>query len=145
MIAKGEAAQRSWRTQHLSDDAMYARGATSASIKATKGSTRTTVVSIDGRNTISTQGRIVDFIVDVSQLTTFSEPQVGDRITHDSQVFEVCHGVDGARAWVWSGRDNKTYRIHTIKSVSLRAVVAAEAGVAAAVAAHLRHHLQARS
>ncbi len=114
LIAKGEAAQRVWRTKHHNDDATYARGATSKPIKATKGSTRTTVTSSDGAMTA--QSRIVDFIVDVGQIDAeFGEPKVGDKIQHGNQTFEVCHGLDGIKAWEWSGRDNQTYRIHTLQ------------------------------
>lgn len=113
MIAKGEAAQRTWRKKHLNDDAAYARGTVSKLIVATKGSTRTTVTSSDGA--VTAQSRIVDFIVDKTEIKSFGEPRVGDKIEHDGQVYEVCHGLDGVKAWDWSGRDNMTYRIHTLQ------------------------------
>jgi hypothetical protein len=58
-----------------------------------------------------------DFFVKESELTSLGEPQNGDRIAYDGDVFDVMSLQGGDHPWQWADPANRsTYRVHTKSS-----------------------------
>ena len=105
---------RSERDTHLAGTVTYARGASSnSSVKATKAETR--YETDDGESIVSAKN--VDWLIDVANLTldaSETEPQPGDKITSGGNDYEVAALGSEDSGWRYHGRDNLTYRIHTV-------------------------------
>lgn len=92
----------------------YTRGTTSATVAALVG--RTVFASqLDGGPRIEFGDR--DYLIEAADLTTFGEPQIGDRITEvvgsTTRVWEIKTPGTGEPAWRWSDPQHTRYRVHT--------------------------------
>lgn len=94
----------------------YTRGVTSVSLPALEG--RTVFASQqEGAPRVEFGDR--DYLIELADLTTFGDPQVGDRITETlagvARVFEVRTPGTGEPAWRWSDPGHTRYRVHTTR------------------------------
>lgn len=85
----------------------YTRSATSLSVIAVWGES-TYVSVLDGA--IQREHVDRDYMI-LAEYLTIGEPEVGDRITDEGEVFEVIVPGNGKPAWEWSDK-NTVYRIH---------------------------------
>jgi hypothetical protein len=107
LINQGLAWLKGQRELHMSASIEYRKGASIFLVSATVGkSTFNLNDSVGAQIVIKTR----DFIVgaDILQI----EPEAGDKIESNGEVFEVvCPG--GEPCWRWSDAYNRTKRIHT--------------------------------
>ena len=107
MIKTGMDALRAAQIDALATDAVYRRGADERSVKAVLG--RTVFRSQNDYGAwVRTESR--DFIVTAEQLDI--EPQAGDEIVYQGDVYEVL-APNGEPVWRWSDPQQTALRIHT--------------------------------
>jgi hypothetical protein len=96
--------------QHASSQVTYRRGQTQAALAATSGQPDRQVEDQFG---VRVGATMTDFLVAAADLEpTFTEPQAGDQIVADGQVYEVLD-LAGQGHWRWCGIPGVTMRIHT--------------------------------
>ncbi len=98
------------RRAHCSSPVTYRRGATELVINATIGRSEYEVEDDYG---VRLMVQVADFLILAEEFTpTFTEPQVGDKIVSDSQVYEVM-SLSGQGHYRWSDPYHTTLRIHS--------------------------------
>lgn len=94
------------RVAHCSSQVVYRRGASDTTVNASYGATKYEQVDAGG---VAIESRVWDFLIAADEI---SEPQAGDRIIADGQIYELLPlGGDGV--WRWSDPFRQVYRIHT--------------------------------
>jgi len=107
LLRAGSAWLEQMRVAHCSSQVVYRRGDTDTAVNATYGETRYEQLDVQG---FPIESRAWDFLVAASELGF--EPQAGDQIIADGQVYELLP-VGGDGVWRWSDPFRQTYRIHT--------------------------------
>jgi hypothetical protein len=116
LFKEAEAWLRSQRAEHFAGTITYTRdGVSNANVQATKAETR--YETDDGA--VIMNAKAVDWLIDNTELTLDGsqvQPQPGDQITDGTTTYLVAALGGESRAWIYHGRDNLTYRIHTVQT-----------------------------
>ena len=98
------------RGAHCASQVTYRRGETELALSATFGRPASEVEDQFG---VRVGAAMTDFLIAAADLApTFAEPQPGDQVVADGQVYEVLD-LAGQGHWRWSGPPGITMRIHT--------------------------------
>jgi len=97
------------RGAHCASQVTYRRGETEAVLAATAGRTEYEVEDDFG---LRVAAQAMDFLVAAADFEpTFGEPEPGDRVVADGEVYEVLD-LAGQGHWRWSDPHRATLRIH---------------------------------
>ena len=107
LLRRGSQWLEQMRTAHGSSQVTYRRDVTELPVNATYGCTQVEVADESG---LTVQSAISDFLILADELGL--EPEPGDEIVADSQVYEVMN-LGGEGCWRWSDPYRTTLRIHT--------------------------------
>jgi len=98
------------RGAHCASQVTYRRRETELALSATFGRPDREVEDQFG---VRVGATMTDFLIAAADFApTFGEPEPGDRITADGQVYEVLD-LAGQGHWRWSDPHRTTFRIHT--------------------------------
>lgn len=100
------------RTDHMSQAVTYQRGAQSASVSATRGSSPYEEIDADG---IVHRHQTRDYIVRTADMLFTGvpiKPQDGDKIVDGTQTYTVC-SLSGDPPWRYTDAHRAGMRIHT--------------------------------
>ena len=96
--------------QHASSPVTYRRGQTEAALSATFGRPDR---QVEDQYSVRVGVTMTDFLIAADDFEpAFGEPQPGDQVLADSQVYEVLD-LAGQGHWRWSGTPGVALRIHT--------------------------------
>jgi hypothetical protein len=114
LLSTGVAWLDEQRQAHLAQTVTYERDSivSSVAVSATLGSTEYDVLSDGGDGTVQSRAHSVDFLIAVADLADFGTPDVGDKITHGSDIYRVTD-LGGTGHVRYADPHSVVWRIHT--------------------------------